>query len=50
MTRHWLLDITYPAANTLIGVFEERGILEEMTGMRRSRMFVFLRYYKLFLD
>jgi len=44
------LDVTYNTANTLINQFQEAGILEEITGYSRNRVFVMREYVKLFKD
>jgi len=43
-----LLDVTYPAANNIVSKFEELGILQEITGHRRNRIFRYDPYVKLF--
>ena len=43
-----LLDVTHRAANGLVRQFVELGILEEITGFQRNRLFVFRRYTALF--
>lgn len=42
------LDITHPAANLLIRDFQKIGILKEITGFKRNRLFVFQEYLDLF--
>jgi Fic family protein len=42
------LEITKPTANALIKDFYSLGILNEQTGFRRNRIFVFSDYLKLF--
>lgn len=42
------LDITSPSANTLVKQFQQAGILNELTGFKRNRLFVFDEYLKLF--
>ncbi len=42
------LNITHPAANKLISDFEKIGILKEITGFKRNRLFVFKEYFELF--
>jgi Fic family protein len=42
------LDITYYAANQLIGALVELDILQEITGWQRNRMFVFRKYLDVF--
>jgi Fic family protein len=43
-----LLGISFVAANTVVGKLVELGILSEMTGGRRNRLFKFDRYLALF--
>jgi Fic family protein len=43
-----LLNITHPAANQLIKDFQNAGILKEITGFKRNRLFVFAQYLDLF--
>ena len=43
-----VLDVTFPTANRLVARFEELGILKEVTGQRRSRMFRYEPYLRLF--
>ena len=43
-----LLDLTPTAANALIKDMENLGILKEMTGFRRNRLFMFEKYMHLF--
>jgi Fic family protein len=42
------LQISYKAANELVNDFVREGILKEMTGQSRNRLFVFDDYLKLF--
>lgn len=42
------LQITHPSAGTLVNQFENIGILKEITGFKRNRLFVFFEYLKLF--
>lgn len=42
------LGITYASASTLAKGFEEIGILQEITGFKRNRLFVFTEYLNLF--
>jgi Fic family protein len=42
------LKVSLPSAITLAGQFQKIGILEEVTGFRRNRMFAFKDYLKLF--
>ncbi|MGI6460883.1 MAG: Fic family protein [Candidatus Hydrogenedentales bacterium] len=45
-----LLGIKYYAANQLVGALVDLGILQEMTGWQRNRLFVFRRYLNVFRD
>lgn len=42
------LSITHPAANRIIKDFQKIGILKEITGFKRNRLFVFSEYLGLF--
>ena len=42
------LDVTFPTANRLVKRFEDLGLLREVTGQRRSRMFRYEPYVRLF--
>jgi Fic family protein len=42
------LDVTFPTANRLVATFEELGLLREVTGQRRSRLFRYEPYLQLF--
>lgn len=42
------LSVKHPTANALIRDFVELGLLEEVTGARRNRLYVFHRYIDLF--
>lgn len=42
------LGITNPSANTLVKQFQKAGILREVTGFKRNRLFVFYEYLRLF--
>jgi hypothetical protein len=44
------LEVSHPTANALIQDFTRLNILQETTGYQRNRIFVFDRYFKLFLD
>lgn len=44
------LDVTFPTANRLVSRFEELGVLTEVTGQRRSRVFRYEPYLRLFED
>lgn len=43
-----LLDVQTNTASSLIGDFEKHGLLEEKTGYKRNRTFVFSKYVQLF--
>lgn len=43
-----LLGVSYKAANNLVGELVQKGVLKEMTGQNRNRLFVFDEYLKLF--
>lgn len=45
-----LLDSTFPTASRLVSAFEELGLLVEITGQKRSRMFRYEPYLDLFAD
>jgi Fic family protein len=42
------LDVSFPTANRLVARFEELGLLREVTGQRRSRLFRYEPYLRLF--
>lgn len=42
------VDVTFPTANRLVARFEELGLLREVTGQRRGRMFRYDPYRRLF--
>lgn len=42
------LGVSKPTANSLINDFEKRGILREITGYERNKMFIFERYLDIF--
>ena len=44
------IRVTYPSASSLAKSFEEVGILQEITGFKRNRLFVFKEYLNLFAD
>jgi Fic family protein len=41
-------DLSYKAANSLVSSMEELGILKEVTGQSRNRMYIFKNYVDLF--
>ena len=43
-----ITDLSYKAANNLVFDFIEKGILKEVTGQTRNRLFLFDKYLKLF--
>jgi len=45
-----LTKTTYPAANQLVHRFVEHGLLQEMTGQKRNRRFIYRDYIALFHD
>jgi Fic family protein len=42
------LEVKHPTANSLIDKFREIGILEEITGQKKNRLFAFKKYLNLF--
>jgi Fic family protein len=42
------LEVSFPTANRLVGRFQELGLLREVTGQRRSRLFRYEPYLQLF--
>jgi Fic family protein len=44
------VDVTFPTANRLVSTFMELGLLREQTGQRRSRLFRYEPYVRLFDD
>jgi len=42
------LDVTPQSAHTIVGLFEQLGILKETTGLKRNRLFTFSEYLSLF--
>jgi len=44
------LEVTTPTANALIKAFVEKGILVEITGQQRGRVYTFDHYLDLFLS
>jgi hypothetical protein len=45
-----LLEVTFPTASRLVTLFEELGLLVEVTGQRRSRVYRYEPYLALFTD
>jgi Fic family protein len=45
-----VLKISQPAANSLVGELEKLGILKEITGFNRNRLFIYQEYLSLFKD
>jgi Fic family protein len=43
-----VLDVTFPTANRLVAGFEDLGLLREVTGQRRGRLFRYDAYLRLF--
>ncbi len=43
-----LVEVSFPTANSLIGQFVELGLLKELTGSPRKRLFAYQRYLDLF--
>lgn len=43
-----ILETSIPSANKLVSDFEKMGILKEMTGYKRNRIFVFREYIQIF--
>lgn len=44
------LDVSFPTANNLVGQFETLGLLHEITGRERHRLFRYTSYIALFED
>ena len=45
-----LIQTSNPAANNLVNQFETHGLLQEMTGQKRNRRFIYRDYIDLFHD
>ncbi len=45
-----LLGLSVPTANSLVADFSRLGLLREITGQKRNRLFFFEKYYRLFQD
>jgi len=45
-----LIGTTYPAANNLVTRIVKHGILQELTGQKRNRRFIYMDYISLFHD
>lgn len=45
-----LLDVSHQAASALLKKMVEDGVLHEVTGYQRNRVFIFSRYLRLFYD
>jgi hypothetical protein len=45
-----IVGVTFPTANRLVAGFDELGLLREVTGRRRSRLFRYDAYLRLFDD
>jgi len=45
-----ILKYSQPAAAAMVAALERAGVLEEITGRRRDRLFAFQRYLRLFRD
>ena len=45
-----IIHTSYPAANNLVAQLVNQGILQEMTGQKRNRRFIYRDYIDLFLD
>ncbi|WP_200876036.1 hypothetical protein [Campylobacter iguaniorum] len=42
------LSISKPTANSLVGNFEKLGILKELTGYNRNKLFAFEKYLSIY--
>jgi Fic family protein len=49
-TASEILEVTFPTASKLVAGFENEGIIDEVTGYKRNRMFRYSSYLKLFSD
>jgi len=43
-----ILEVSKPTANTLVKEFEEKGILQEVTGYERNKLFIFKQYLDIY--
>lgn len=43
-----ILEVSKPTANTLVKEFEEKGILQEVTGYERNKLFMFKQYLDIY--
>jgi transposase len=45
-----MLDTSYETANNLVGKFEKSGILREMTGQRRNRLYAYTQFLEIIAE
>jgi Fic family protein len=43
-----VLEVSKPTANTLVKEFEEKGILQEITGYERNKLYIFEQYLDIY--
>lgn len=43
-----ILEVSKPTANTLVKEFEEKGMLQEITGYERNKLFIFKQYLDIY--